>query len=135
MKLRDLDGHFFGRVDAEKRSCYSQGEEIEGAQGVTFQCPSCAVGKPRGEPDGRGFAGVHYVRVCFANPRNAEVAPPAFDENPRWEMSGSGLDDLTLEPSINCDIPPSEEEQRWYAEHPEAVRCTWHGWVKNGDAT
>lgn len=120
MRLRALDGRFFGRVNGG--SCYFEGDQIEGAQGVYFQCPKCAEGKPPGEPDGIGFAGAHYIRICFANPRSAPVAPVEFDKNPRWTMSGTGLDDLTLSPSINLDVPGNGDG------------CRWHGWVKNGDA-
>lgn len=123
MRLRDLDGRFFGRVDAAKRMSFMQGDTLDGAQGVMFQCPRCSEGKPVG-CDGTGFAGAHYVKVCFSNPRNAEVAPAEYDHNPRWEMSGNGLDDLTLSPSINLDVPENGEGG-----------CRWHGWVKNGDAT
>lgn len=125
MKLRALAGEFFGQVNAEERSCRRQDNQLDGAQGVMFQCPKCAEGKPPGEPDGVGFAGAHYIRVCFSNPLNAPVAPAEFDKNPRWQMSGAGLDDLTLAPSINLDVPD---------EKGEVHGCRWHGFVTNGDA-
>lgn len=124
MKLRALDGRFFGGVDPAARSSRLQGDRIDGAQGVMFQCPKCSEGKPSGD-GGVGFAGAHYVRVCFANPRNAPVAPEAYDDNPRWQMSGTSLDDLTLSPSINLDVPGDDGT---------VSGCRWHGWVKNGEA-
>jgi hypothetical protein len=124
MKLRELDARFFGRVDGDKRSSFMQGDRIDGAQGVMFQCPECAKGKPRSE-DGEGFAGAHYIKVCFSNPRGAPVAPESYDDNPRWEMAGNSLDDLTLSPSINLDVPGNDGTIQG---------CRWHGWVRNGDA-
>jgi hypothetical protein len=127
MRLRDLDGQFIYNVTADGSRC-SNSDSIEGAQGVLFQCPSCGVGKERGvSEDGDGFiVGAHYIMVCFANPRGAPVAPTAFDKNPRWTMSGSSLDDLTLSPSVNCDIQGPNREPSF---------CKYHGWVKNGDVT
>lgn len=124
MRLLELDAEFFGKVDPVARSSRRQGDRIDGAQGVMFQCPKCSEGKPIGA-GGRGFGGAHYIRVCFSNPRNAPVAPREYDENPRWEMSGTSLDNLTLFPSVNLDVPD---------ENGEVHGCRWHGWVKNGDA-
>lgn len=116
MKLRQLDAAFIGNANAPERSYRRQGEQIDGAQGVQFQCPACAAGKP--PADDGGVQGAHYITVWFSNPRGAPVAPAEMDDNPRWEMKGSSLDDLTLVPSINLDVPLSEEEKRWYEEHP-----------------
>lgn len=121
MRLRDLDAQFLGRVDAERQSCHRQEDRIDGAQGIVFQCPKCAQGKERA-PYG-GFVGVHSIRVFFSNPQNAPVAPQEYDDNPRWEMSGTSLDDLTLSPSIDLDVPENKGG------------CGWHGYVRNGDAS
>lgn len=122
MRLTDLDARLFGRVDANNGVKYMQ-DELRGAQGVLFQCPKCAIGKERGEEDGRRFVrGAHYIAVCFSNPIGAPVAPQEFDHNPRWTMSGTSIDDLTLSPSINLDVPEN------------AGGCGWHGFVTNGDA-
>jgi hypothetical protein len=123
MRLRDLDGRFVYDAHAGG-SRLSDQDSVEGMQGVMFQCPTCAVGKERGEEDGRRFVrGAHYVRVFFSNPRGAPVAPTKADDNPRWEMSGTTLDDLTLSPSINLDVPEN------------TGGCRWHGFVRNGDAS
>lgn len=126
MKIRDLDGEFF-RVSEDGKGRYCS-DEINGAQGVLFQCPTCGIGKERGvSDDGDGFiVGAHYIAVCFANPVNAPVAPASFDKNPRWQMSGTSLDDLTLSPSVNCDIEGPNRE-------PSV--CKYHGWVQNGDVS
>lgn len=48
-----------------------------------------------------------------------------FDQSCGVDAASTGLDDLTLTPSINLDT----EEMRPY---PEA--CKWHGFVTNGVA-
>jgi len=129
MRLRDLDARFVNNAHAG--GCHMMDTvTVDGAQGVMFQCPKCAAGKEtvvdreRTKVDGtvrRYVVGAHYIRVFFNDPVNAPVAPPDADSNPRWSMSGSNLDDLTLSPSINLDVPGQEDG------------CRWHGWVKNGD--
>lgn len=128
MKLRDLDAWLFGNCEDKKRSFRRQ-ESIVGAQGVMFQCPKCGEGKERGFEDGRGhIKGAHYIQVCFANPQGAPVASVVFDKNARWQMEGTSLDDLTLSPSINCDIAWRDDKG---VEHESS--CKFHGFVKNGD--
>lgn len=65
----------------------------------------------------------HGVLLPFANPRNAPVAPDAFNRQadgrtPRWTMQGTGLDDLTLLPSVAIGKP----------------EC-WHGYITRGEIT
>jgi hypothetical protein len=142
VRLRDLDAHFV--YEATKAgSRLSDGETVDGMQGVMFQCPSCGAGKPievdrereTGGRPRRYVVGAHYIRVFFANPRGVAVAPADADlrndgtPNPRWQMSGATLDDLTLTPSINCDIPWKDKEG---VEHPSS--CKFHGYVTKGDA-
>jgi hypothetical protein len=125
MRLRDLDAQFVGHQ--HDNTYWPQGDVIDGAQGVLFQCPKCAIGCEAGEEDGRRFVrGAHYVLIWFANPQNAPVAGTEADSEPhhRWTFGGSSIDDLTLSPSVNLDIPSLIE-----VDH-----CRWHGWVKNGDA-
>lgn len=137
MKLRDLDGRFVFAAH-KGGSELSDQSSIDGTQGVMFQCPSCGAGLERGEEGGRRFIrGAHYIRTFFANPRDVEVAPADADlrsdgtPNPRWEIvSGSTLDDLTLSPSINCDIPWKDKDG---VEHPST--CKFHGYVKNGEVS
>jgi predicted RNA-binding Zn-ribbon protein involved in translation (DUF1610 family) len=143
MKLTDLDGRFaFGAT--KTGSSLSDGNTVEGMQGVMFQCPSCGAGKEivvdhereTGGRPRRFIAGAHYIRVFFANPRGVDVAPPDADlrndgtPNPRWTMSGTSLDDLTLTPSINCDIPWTDKDG---VAHPSS--CKYHGFVTNGEVT
>lgn len=135
MKLRELDAFFVFNV-TKARLARSLSESVEGMQGIQFQCPTCSEGLERGEEDGRRFVrGSHYVLVLFSNPRGVEAAPADAHhrndgtQSPRWEVSGSSLDDLTLKPSINCDIPWKDDKG---VEHPSS--CKWHGFVTAGDA-
>lgn len=92
-------------------------DTLDGADGIFFWCP-CGYGKPEYPLDG---ARPHGVIVSFANPRGTPPAPAhggsrSRDGGPsRWTMSGTGLSDLTLTPSID-------------------VRC-WHGFITNGVVT
>lgn len=115
-KLTDpwFEAEFYG--NATDKSLRRQGAQIEGAQGLVMYCP-CAYG--------REDARAHGLIVPFANPRNAPALPADHgptrrhsDVHTRWEMSGSGLDDLTLSPSIDVGEP-----------------SCWHGYIKNGEVT
>jgi hypothetical protein len=92
-------------------------DTLEGADGIFFWCP-CGYGKPEFPLDG---SRPHGVIVSFANPRGCPAAVEggsrSRDGGPsRWTMSGSGLNDLTLSPSIAVGTP----------------EC-WHGWIQNGE--
>lgn len=137
MRLRDLNGQFVYEVDA-KGYRRSDGESLEGMQGLLFQCPKSGEGLDRGHENGRGFIrGAHHILVLFANPRNA-APPPANAHlrsdgtpNPRWTIeNGTTLDDLTLSPSVDCDIPWKDASG---VLHPSD--CKFHGFVRNGDAS
>lgn len=139
MKLRDLDAYFLNQVTLIGRHRMAE-DSIHGAQGVKFQCPLCASGrdvKQDAEREGRRFVvGAHSILVLFSNPRGAEPAPAecgmpngqgGYD---RWRVvSGESLGDLTLAPSINCDIPWKDPQG---AAHPSS--CKFHGHVTNGEA-
>lgn len=68
------------------------------ADGVYFTCPKC--------PNGHG------VLCWFAGRVPAELSPGPG----RWTPSGTGIEDLTLTPSV----------------HLIGEGCGWHGWVRNG---
>lgn len=126
MRLRDLDARFVG---GWRPGNHRDLPSIEGAQGLLFQCPFCAAGKPAVvEEDGsRGFAGAHYVLCWFANPINAERVPDSEFPGPgRWTFSGTSIDDATLSPSVNLDVHTTHTG--------DPHECRWHGWVKSGDA-
>lgn len=75
MKLTDLNGRL---IDQVTLTGYWRrpGMELEGAQGLLFQCPSCGAGMERGEEGGRRFIrGAHHIMVLFSNPRGVAPAP------------------------------------------------------------
>ena len=124
MKLSDLNARLVARVapcaempNGGSRTVYSLAE----ADGVMFQCPQCAAGKPVVEEDGKRFVrGAHYI-MCWFRGR----VPDDVDPRPgRWTPSGTGLADLTFVPG----------------EPPMAISvlltsgCCWHGFVRNGEA-
>jgi hypothetical protein len=119
VRLRELDAHFVIHVVGGHRVVPS----LEQAQGVLFQCPRCAQGKPPGEPDGVGFAGAHYVLCWFRNPRSGLRVPDDVDPRPgRWDVAGTSLDDLSFvgPAAASVHLPTG---------------CGWHGYIRNGDAT
>lgn len=108
-----FEAEFYGKADG--RGLARQGASIDGAQGLFMWCP-CAFGN-----DHRA----HGLIVPFANPRNApelpaEHGPLSRDggHRPRWQMSGEGLGDLTLSPSIDVGEP-----------------SCWHGHISGGLVT
>ena len=129
MRLRDLDAEFVGEWT---ETSFRVLPGVEGAQGLLFQCPKCAEGKPRGGrpsrsgdaviPDRTWAEGAHYVLCWFANPRNAPAVPvEAFPKPGRWIFAGESIDDLTF-------IGPAA------ASVLLAAGCEWHGFVKDGAA-
>jgi len=72
---------------------------LANAQGVLFGCPAC-----------KGAAS-HSI-LCWFRGRGV---PDSETPGPgRWDVSGTGLDDITLSPSVN-------------------VNGCWHGFVRNGE--
>ena len=102
MRLRDLDAVL---VRSDGPLMYRNVGTLAEAQGVLFLCPLC---RARLGTD----VGCHSVLVWFDVPG----LDPAWEPTPRWKVSGTSLDDLTLDPSVN-------------------VPGDWHGWVRDGDAT
>lgn len=140
MRLRDLDARFVDDVSATGSHMMQEHDRVDGAQGIMFRCPRCADGKPiesdSERPGRRYVVGAHYIEVLFANPRGVAAAPTdagvgnGSGGRPRWQIeSGSTFDDLTLTPSINCDIPWKDEHG---VEHESG--CKFHGYIRNGDA-
>src|SRR5271165_3716463 len=100
----------FGGNAGPTGSWRRQGDTIEGAQLVFLWCP-CAYGND---------ARAHGLIIPFRNPRNAPVPEHNFgilsrdgQTKTRWEMSGSGLHDLTLSPSVDVGDP-----------------SCWHGYIQ-----
>lgn len=111
-----FEAQFYGR--ANDYGYTLQGGEIEGAQGLFSWCP-CGFGRAEYPLEGPR---PHAIIVPFANPRNVPAVPEWHGpENknggarPRWTMSGNGLGDLTLSPSIDVGTP-----------------SCWHGYIRLG---
>jgi hypothetical protein len=115
-----LDARFVYDAAAQSHRL-SKSDSALGMQGVLFQCPACGIGKPHGCDDERSYIeGDHYILVFFANPFGAAPAPAGCVPSPRWTIvAGTTLDDLTLSPSVDCT---------------KGGGCSFHGWVRNGDA-
>lgn len=127
MRLRDLDAEFIGEwKDEHGTKSYRRLPSIDGAQGISFQCPACAVGKERGEEDGRGhYKGAHYVICWFRNPRGAPPVPADATPGPgRWWAEGTSIDDLTF----THGEPPMAKSVQLNG------GCNWHGFVERGEA-
>lgn len=102
-RLADLEPEFLRHVGNTLPDA-----TFEQAQSIWFQCPVC-----------RGARG-HHVLVSFAGRGLADDQGSQNRDNKpsRWRVSGTGIDDLTLEPSVDC-----------------TPGCPWHGWVRNGEVT
>jgi hypothetical protein len=114
-----FEAQFYGQ--ATDYSHREQGGELDGAQGLFLWCP-CGYGRPEFPLEG---SRPHAIIVPFANPRNAPVLPENHGpvsrdgtKRPRWTMSGTGLGDLTLSPSIDVGTP-----------------SCWHGHIRKGEVT
>ena len=130
MKLLDLQPHFvryetrdeegtFVREDGthyqEVRPVHRarRVESLDDAQGVAFLCPLCFAANS-------GDVGTHWCEVSF---ENRGVLPDQGSHGKegkptRWQVSGTGLTDLTTQPSIQLE-----------------GGCAWHGFITNGEIT
>jgi hypothetical protein len=83
-------------------------ETLAEAQGIRFVCPKCAGGSG------------HRCDVSFAGRGVPDHLGSQTDKGApsRWSVSGTGFEDLTLQPSIQL-----------------IGGCNWHGYLLNGDAT
>lgn len=109
--LRELDAVFIDQYDVAQGSFHERGELLAEAQGLLFKCPLAKCS--------------HFIVVWF---RDCEV-PPEATPKPRWIAQGSCIDDLTLTPSINLDVPYVDADG---VSHPPS--CRWHGSINGGSA-
>lgn len=114
-----FEAEFYG--NATEYSYQMQGAKFDGAQGLFLWCP-CGYGKPEYPLDGPR---PHAILVPFLNPRNALLLPANHGPvskgkktRPRWTVSGSGLSDLTISPSVDVGDP-----------------SCWHGHIVVGEVT
>lgn len=88
-------------------------DRIGDAFGVFFICPACFEKND-------GAVGTHWVLVFWKDP-----GPGLLDGNPLWKVSGTGMGDLTLKPSI--DLTKDRKGR-------PCPGCTWHGFITAGSA-
>lgn len=133
-----FEAHFFS--EAEANGSYRDSSPFEGepaipfsqAQGLLLWCP-CGIDELL--PDGSlrypldlslNKGRPHLCMVVFSNPPSGIVTPANFgpvskndpNRHPRWVVSGTGLSDLTLSPSVDVGNP-----------------SCWHGFIQNGIVT
>jgi hypothetical protein len=82
MKLTDLEPKFLTRIDDMNMR---EHDDFARADGVMFLCPKCLAESER------GAIGVHSC-ICW-NPSVPQTTKPTPG---RWELHGSGYNDLTL---------------------------------------
>ena len=116
MKLTDLDPRFtkwdpkLKKDGTVKAAIFKHVKELKQADSVWFLCPKCFE-------QNKGPVGTHSIRIDFHG-RNVpdEYAMHNDRKEPvRWHVSGTGLSDLTLSPSILL-----------------LGGCNWHGFVREG---
>jgi hypothetical protein len=110
MRLTALDPEFIRWEDRDGKTYLPNAEGLADAQGIEFDCPKCR------SPG-------HRIHVAFANRGVLDHhGTRASDGRPtRWQViGGTGFDDLTLSPSIDCT--------------PSNPDC-WHGFITAGEAT
>lgn len=107
MRFTDLDPQFIHVNDETKLTRLQKVETLQEANGVLFGCPGCYV------KNGNSMIGTH--RVLCLDPS----IPVEWGQGPgRWPMTGTGLLDLTLTPSVLL-----------------LGGCGWHGFVTNGEVS
>jgi hypothetical protein len=81
------------------------------AQGMWFLCPACFKAN-------NGSVGTHSIDVTFSGrgALDSQGSHGKTDKPTRWNVSGSGFDDLTLAPSILIE-----------------GGCKWHGFIVKGE--
>lgn len=104
MKLLELEPKLL--VTGEGDVYSQQADNFERAQGIEFSCPKCKN---------------HLIEVWFAGRNTPQTHTP---RSGGWGISGTGLIDITISPSI--DMRYGSEE------HPKTY-CHWHGFIQNGE--
>jgi len=87
-------------------------ETFAEAQGIWFYCPGCFV-------ENGGIVGTAHFDITFEGRGALPSQGSKYKNGPvRWSVSGTGLEDLTLSPSIK--VPDEGPEH-------------WHGYITNGE--
>lgn len=119
-----FEAAFYGYVTQTGHRTAHEGDvplAFNEAQGLFLWCP-CGYGKDSYPLDG---GRPHGLLVPFSNPPSGVPVPAEHGPvssgggaRPRWTVTGSGLRDLTLTPSV--------------AVGGSGAEC-WHGFITNGD--
>jgi hypothetical protein len=110
LRLRNLDPQFLA---IESPTSHRYVNTLAEAHGIFFLCPLCF--EKNGDP-----VGTHGVICWFCG-----VADTISPKPGRWQPSGTGIDDLTLN---GC--PGKTRSVQLLG-----GGCQWHGYVTDGDAT
>jgi hypothetical protein len=106
MRLIDLQPEFWRRTDDTH---FERVSSIADADGLWFLCPKCFR-------QNNGSVGTHGV-LCWK-----PTVPQTISPGPgRWNMEGTGFDDLSLVAGSSSVLLTSG--------------CRWHGFVRQGDVT
>lgn len=107
MKLIELDPRF---LHYNHDDSWQEFPTLEQAQGIIFDCPKCTGEKS------------HSVAVSFRD-RGVLDHQGSHDSEgkpSRWQVSGTGFHDLTLQPSIDLT---------------HSLPDCWHGFITAGEVT
>ena len=115
--LRELEAYF---TRSAPNGGYQHVDTLAEADGIWFLCPACFA-------KNKGPVGTHTIMVGFVG----RCPPGSYTQDgngndTRWTVSGTGLDDLQLLPSINLDVFPQRPKL--------PNECTWHGFAGAGGA-
>jgi hypothetical protein len=111
IKLTELDAHFL-KISNEDSKSYHYIDDINQAQGIFFLCPLCFR-------KNNGPIGTHGIICWFQN----RGVPDEMNPKPgRWNLQGTGLNDLTFVPPKSVSVKLTSG-------------CGWHGFIRNGEAT
>ena len=108
LQLTELEPQFLKRI-SDKR--FREVKTLAKADGIMFVCPLCF------ENNGKNRVGVHSV-ICWnlSVPQTTEPTPG------RWNLLGTGYDDLTLQNGSSSILLTGDG-------------CGWHGFIQNGVVT
>lgn len=108
MKFTDLRPRFMKWAG---KGSFQNVETLAEADCVFFLCPLCFQ-------NNSGSVGTHSIKIDFRGRNTPDEDCMHNNEGTpvRWEVSGTGLADLTMAPSILI-----------------LGGCNWHGWVQNGE--
>jgi hypothetical protein len=108
LRLTELEPRFLKRINDDR---FRHDVAFADADGVMFVCPLCFLN------NGKKRAGVHSV-ICW-NPSVPQTTEPTPG---RWNLLGTGFDDLTLQAGSSSILLTGDG-------------CGWHGFIRNGEVT